>query len=71
MMFLIMANVASVPTASQGVEDAYFQNANGCSILYNIKTGDFEVILDFCTHFLVHSIPDAVLRSVQNLGLRD
>jgi beta-lactamase class D len=45
MMFLIIANGASAATVSQDVQGTYFQNMNGCFLLYNMKTGVFEKVI--------------------------
>ena len=46
LLFLfIFINVASVSADPQGVQDAYFQNMDGCFLLYNMKTGVFEKVI--------------------------
>lgn len=45
LMMFFMVNVALAAKASQGVEDPYFQGKDGCFLLYNMKTEEFEKVI--------------------------
>ncbi len=43
--FFIFFNISFISAESQFVQDPYFQNMNGCFLLYNIKTGVYEKVI--------------------------
>jgi beta-lactamase class D len=44
-LLFVFLNATSATAEPKGVENPYFQNMDGCFLLYNIKTGVFEKVI--------------------------